>query len=373
VAATARCPRAASTPDRRAELSDLTPWHPTDDELDELARSLPPVRPEAERLERNRDAILAASRDMSQHPARARARTLVALGVPLAAAAAVAVALWFARDTGSEPSAVPTMPGPKLGTEPDAPPPIALARVLVTPRTEADFEDSGDSADRVVSLRDGEIMVEVANLATDNRFRTMTADAEIETFHARFSAAASESRLTGVVVYEGRVELRPDGRVMSASDWAPPSRQRERDSRGRRSLARAGRSVHARRAAGEPSRPNPQTWRPPGAAGAAGTLARAACRSEPGAARRTGRARVSRWLDVDASRRARGCRDVVRRRVQEGDPPRDRGGRLFLGRGRRQARRRGRPRSAIPEPVPPPLPQIVARRRSVGASGLDPL
>jgi TolA-binding protein len=218
-------------------------WQPDDAELDALAGSLEPFEPTADRLERGRLSIVDASRTTPQLGPRPRVGVLVA--IPIAAAAAAIITLYLsgggertvlaraiegvaidkvATDAAPE---IASVPADGSVAEPEArdAAPTSAARVAVQPRGAVDFDDGASAGgERIVTLRSGELLVEVANLATTQRFRLRAGDAEIEAFQARFSALAVDSRLEAIVVYEGRIELRAGKRTrtLEAGDrWSP--------------------------------------------------------------------------------------------------------------------------------------------------------
>ncbi len=162
---------------------------PADDALDALARELPVRRPDPARLEQMRTEILAAAGGVTPlRPRMVSPRTVVvAVASALAVAAAVAL-LW--RATGS-------------ATDGTAP---SRASIVAGHGTEQ-AQVSGPP-DEVVQLRHGTVMVEVAPLGTEERFRVITGDAEVEVRGTRFMVAADRGRIRSVEVFAGVVELR---------------------------------------------------------------------------------------------------------------------------------------------------------------------
>lgn len=106
-----------------------------------------------------------------------------------------------------------------------APEPEADGLVVHTPRRAlvrdaqgARFEHrtTTDTArhDEVIQLNDGHIALDVEPLTADQRFRVITADAEIELRGASLSVEVADRELSRVVVISGRAELRlPGGEV----------------------------------------------------------------------------------------------------------------------------------------------------------------
>lgn len=89
------------------------------------------------------------------------------------------------------------------------------------------FEHTGPAADERVVLRDGTVAVEVSPLGTGERFRVVTADAEVEVRGTAFEVVASADHLLAVRVSHGRVEVRPERgapTTLSAREsWTRPS------------------------------------------------------------------------------------------------------------------------------------------------------
>jgi TolA-binding protein len=68
-----------------------------------------------------------------------------------------------------------------------------------------------DKPDEIVRLSSGTVTVHVAALDTNERFRVVVGDAEIESRGAAFDVRAKHDRLESVRVYDGRVEIRAEG------------------------------------------------------------------------------------------------------------------------------------------------------------------
>lgn len=191
-------------------------------EIDELARALPPFRPDQTRAERVRTETLARVAEVAATPAdRRRARAAVWIALPVAAAAGL---LWFllARDKASEDEA------PVVAEEIVTPAPAAPPRVRsVRPRPGARFEKALSGQTETVTLDDGSIEVEVGGLAAGESLRVTTRDGEIEAQEARFEVEAHGERLVAVVVREGRVVMQASSertmRVIAAGEtWTAP-------------------------------------------------------------------------------------------------------------------------------------------------------
>jgi TolA-binding protein len=178
----------------------------TDEELDALARELPPARREAGRLEGVRTALLAAAADVTPRPAPLLGRRGIAV-ISGVLAAAAAVAIWVVTDR-------------------DASRP-ARSRATLTPGVDAELAQVGAPPDEIVHLRHGALAVEVAPLGRGERFRLITADAELETRVAHFVVAADHGTVQLVEVVRGELELRlragTPTTLRAGERWAAPS------------------------------------------------------------------------------------------------------------------------------------------------------
>ncbi len=162
--------------------------HPADDAIDELARSIPALRPDAVRVERMRSELLASAGGVTPLPTRTFGpRTLGVAAVAVALAAAVA--MWFFVGRGHEASA-------------------GLSSATLEPAADAVLARIGAPPDEIVQLRQGSLTIEVARLGVGQRFRVITSDAEVEVRGTRFVVAADQGRLVAVAVERGVVELR---------------------------------------------------------------------------------------------------------------------------------------------------------------------
>ena len=176
-------------------------WIPNDDELDAVARSISAPGRDADRIEQDRTSILAQATGLAQHKRVSRAPVIAAIATTFAAAAAVLI--WIV----ARPS------------EPTAP------KELITAIGPAQFERTSAWPDFTVRLDDGRVAIQVARLASSERFRTTTSDAEIEVRGAKFFVGAEHERITFVSVTEGRAEVRWAQQVIvvvAGSTWTPP-------------------------------------------------------------------------------------------------------------------------------------------------------
>jgi len=198
-------------------------WVPGDVELDAVARTLDADAPSADRVEHIRTAILASAATRKQK-ARYSAVPFVAAGIAIAAAATVVLVIG-------------THSGERTSTP--ANPVAATPRQLITPIGIARFERVADWPDYMVRIDDGKLAVQVGKLATGERFRVKTADADIEVRGTKFDVGVETGRLTSVAVHDGRVEVRRTDQqvvILSAGEsWAPvqTARRDQADLRGR--------------------------------------------------------------------------------------------------------------------------------------------
>jgi hypothetical protein len=84
-------------------------------------------------------------------------------------------------------------------------------RAKVSPFGSVAFERTRPAPDEVVTLQDGTLDVDVGPLATNERFRVVTVDSEVEVRGTSFRVSASHAELTAVHVAHGRVEVRRRG------------------------------------------------------------------------------------------------------------------------------------------------------------------
>jgi TolA-binding protein len=183
-------------------------WIPKDDELDAVARSMAAPGRDAERIEQERTNILARATGLAQHKRMSRVPAVAAIATAFAAAAAVLI--WIVARPSEQ-----------------APP-----KELITAIGPAQFERTSAWPDFSVRLDDGSVAIQVAHLASSERFRATTSDAEIDVRGGKLIVGADHERITFVSVAEGRAEVRWAQQVIvvaAGSTWAPP-RIAQRDS-----------------------------------------------------------------------------------------------------------------------------------------------
>lgn len=83
--------------------------------------------------------------------------------------------------------------------------------------------ESGGSVDEVVRLHEGKLAIDVASLATGERFRVVTGDAEVEVHGTRLEVTAAADALQDVQVHSGVVSIRPwqgvHRHLMAGQQW----------------------------------------------------------------------------------------------------------------------------------------------------------
>ena len=177
-------------------------WLPTNDDLDTLARSMPPPRRDADRIEQDRTSILAQAARVTQHKRASRFPVVAAVATTIAAAAAVLI--WF------------------VGRPTDATTP----KETITAIGPARFERTAAWPDFIVRIDEGRVAIHVSRLDASERFRATTSDAEIEVRGAKLVVGTEHQRVTFVSVSEGRAELRwaqqPIVVVAAGTTWLPP-------------------------------------------------------------------------------------------------------------------------------------------------------
>ena len=175
-------------------------WRPTDAELDAEARLLPVADRAADRVEQERTSLLAQAAATTQRR-RSSLAPRVAAGAALAAAAA-AIVIWIVVRPGA---------GPKE---------------QITALGVAHYERVTPWPDFVVRVDDGRVAIRVAKLASAERFRAVTTDAEIEVRGTQLTVAAVQGHVAAVAVGEGRVEVRYRGEppvfLGAGETWSPP-------------------------------------------------------------------------------------------------------------------------------------------------------
>ena len=177
----------------------MTRWIPDDQELDGVARELAPPAVDRDRLEQTRTSLLARATLVAPSAARAWPKWLAAGG---ALAAAAAIAIWL----------VAAPRGPKHA---------------ITALGPASYERARDWPDFIVHVSDGRVEVRVAALGSDERFRVVTGDAEVEVRGSSFEVLAEHDRLRAVQVQLGRAEVRmADQQVVvlaAGQRWTAPA------------------------------------------------------------------------------------------------------------------------------------------------------
>ena len=169
-------------------------------------KELPVERPDADRRDEVRGALLAAaqsSRREDDAPPARRWRRPAAVIVTLAAAAAAALLIWL-----PDPSAPVRIVGADTVTE---------TRATVQAPSSADFvhtasRQADGTNDEVVRVKNGRVTVAVEKLRTGERFRVVTRDAEVEVRGTAFDVDVVDDELRGVDVHHGLVEVRVLGR-----------------------------------------------------------------------------------------------------------------------------------------------------------------
>jgi TolA-binding protein len=156
---------------------------------------------DADRVEHERTNILAQAAGLAQHKRASRIPLVAAFATSLAAAAALLIWIIVRPSESTPPKELITAIGP------------------------AQFERTSVWPDFTVRLDDGRVAIQVAPLASSERFRATTSDAEIEVRGASFLVGAEHKRVTFVSVTEGRAEIRWAQQVTvvaAGSTWIPP-------------------------------------------------------------------------------------------------------------------------------------------------------
>ncbi len=179
----------------------MSAWIPSDDQLDALARGLPPLVPAAPRAEQTRTSLLASATSTTQQARRSSKTVVAAIALPLAAAAAIAI--W-------------------IGTRPTTTP----SRDTVVSLGAVKFEIASDWPDRIVRLDDGALDVDLHTLNSDERFRVRAPTGELESRDARFTVDVRADRIASVNVSRGQVEVRVVGSapviIAAGQSWPAP-------------------------------------------------------------------------------------------------------------------------------------------------------
>ena len=183
-------------------------WIPSDDALDEVARSVAVPERDAQIVEQDRTSLLAQAVATPQYRRASRAPVIASAAVAVAAAAAVI--LW-------------------LVVRPESP---AAPKESITALGAAQLERTGAWPDFVVRLDDGRIDVRVAALSSGERFRVITSDAAVEVRGTQFIVGAEHGKIASVSVGEGRVEVRWAHEApifLSAGETWSPTKTARRD------------------------------------------------------------------------------------------------------------------------------------------------
>lgn len=160
-------------------------WIPSDDELDNLARTITPPVLGTDEAEQHRTSLLASAASTPQHRPSSRAPWFALAG---ALAAAAAILLWVTFRTSP---AVPTANVVALG--------------------DAAFSREQGWPTYTVRVDDGRVSIDVATVDDSQRFLARTADSEIETRRATLVVGVVKGRVDAVEVATGRAELRRTG------------------------------------------------------------------------------------------------------------------------------------------------------------------
>ena len=173
------------------------------EQLRELGSELPDGAPDGARAEQQRTSLVAAVRTQRRRANQPRRSWRAVMGVATAGAAVAAgVALWVAlAGSGSATRTSSAAAGER--------------RATVQASQGAHFVHSSESeagtSDEVVRLSRGRITVAVEHLASGERFRVVTGNAEIEVRGTAFDVDVVDDKLVEVAVHSGLVEVRlPD-------------------------------------------------------------------------------------------------------------------------------------------------------------------
>ena len=178
-------------------------------ELRRRAQALPPLVPSRASVQRVREAVLGAGASRPE-PRHSSVRWALAAGLVLV----VGGATWswqrhsaaqpgstLARRPVFEPAPVLSAPAPEAT--------VARRKGTVHARAGARLFELGVPGDEVVRLEEGGVTVEVAKLASTERFRVVTGDGEVEVRGTAFDVDVVHDELRAVRVWHGVVEVRP--------------------------------------------------------------------------------------------------------------------------------------------------------------------
>ncbi|MFO0728244.1 MAG: FecR domain-containing protein [Myxococcota bacterium] len=176
----------------------------------EVARGLPVLEPSPEVLERGRAGVLGQLGPGAPVSVRPRRWALWGLA---AAAALLIVLLGTLRSPGKA----------------DAPVARAAVRLLEESQFEHEVTQAaqGTLQEEVVRLHQGQLELKVAKLSSEERFRVVSGDAEVEVRGTAFQVAVNQDRLKSVRVLEGVVVVRVRGEpavwLERGGSWSAPA------------------------------------------------------------------------------------------------------------------------------------------------------
>ena len=177
--------------------------------VDEWANELERFEPGEQRAADTRDRLLdEVASTPPQRPWRTR-------GV-VAAAIVVAVILtgWIAARNRGESTIADNTPAPTLTEVPIATPASLAA---IRPQPDAVFQHVERGSTERVRLIDGSVDFKVEKLDNEERFLVLVGQAEVEVRGTHFEVVATDDRLEDVIVTEGLVEVRADGRTVNVA------------------------------------------------------------------------------------------------------------------------------------------------------------
>lgn len=188
-----------------------------DAELDALAAQLPAAEPSSDHAQA-RQRLLDADR-----AARTKRRRVRMTGVAVAASIAAVLLVGVAFRLQSPQLDVASVPEAEtdLGTR-------TLGTIAADPG--ASWSSQQAHGVQTVALRDGRVQVRVVKLRPDERFLVTVGDAQVEVRGTVFEVRADADRLVSVVVHEGAVDVRVDGRLLqlvAGERWDAQPRQPE--------------------------------------------------------------------------------------------------------------------------------------------------
>lgn len=172
-----------------------------------LFKAAPYEEPPAEQVSQVRASLLQQASQMAPASQLSWGRLALAAIVLLAVGAFLAVS-WNKVAPG-------IISNPKNnGDAPTQEKTIAQHLGTVGASPEARFTYQGNKQDEIVRLQEGTISVEVKHLSPGERFRVVTGDAEVEVRGTSFEVTAKDDKLVQVVVHSGKVEVRPQGKLV---------------------------------------------------------------------------------------------------------------------------------------------------------------